>query len=175
MQRTPKSRRASCLEQRLPERRRRKTRPEFEGLTRRERTELLNEEARATLEPLAPGERPLGLLVAIAVAAALSLGEVIAWLAGAKIGGKHPGVGVLAFSLLTGTLAVGMALARYWAVILFEALITLIILAFCLFLVEARNLAGVGLCVGVLVPSGWIFWKLIRVMGRIAVTNQLRR
>jgi hypothetical protein len=59
-------------------------------------------------------------------------------------------------------------------VILFEALITLIILAFSLFLVEARNLAGVALCVGVLVPCGWIFWKLIRVMGRIQVTDHGR-
>ena len=65
-----------------------------------------------------------------------------------------------------------MALARYWAVILFEALLTLIILAFSLFLVEAESLGGAALCVGVLVPSCWLFWKLIRVMGRIQVTRR---
>jgi hypothetical protein len=158
----------------LPAPSRRKPRPvELEPPSRRERNELRDAQARASLEPLAPGERPLGLVVAIVVAAALSLGEVVAYLAGAKIGGKHPGPGVLAFSLLTGTLAIGMTMARYWAVLLFEALITLIILAFCLFLVEARNLAGVALCLGVVVPSGWIFWKLIRVMGRIAVGREL--
>ncbi|HUB76981.1 MAG TPA: hypothetical protein VL977_07980 [Solirubrobacteraceae bacterium] len=161
----------------MPEPRRRKTRPQAatapgEPISRRERNRLRDEQARAALAPLAPGERPAGLLAAIAVAGCLSLGELVAWLAGATIGGKHPGLEVLAFPLLTGVLAVGMALARYWAVLLFEALLTLIILVFSLFLVEARDLAGVGLCVGVLVPCGWIFWKLIRVMGRIAVTNR---
>jgi hypothetical protein len=135
------------------------------------RSELRNAAARATLEPLRPGERPLGLRVAILVAAALALGNAVAYLAGATIGGKHPGVGVLAFTALTGTLAVGMALARYWAVILFEALLTLIILLFTLFLVEAESVGGVALCLGVLVPSGWLFWKLVRVMGRIQVTR----
>ena len=139
------------------------------------RGEIRDEAARASLEPLAPGERPLGLRVAILVAAALALGNAVAYLAGATIGGKHPGVGVLAFTALTGTLAVGMALARYWAVILFEALLTLIILLFSLFLVEAQNLAGVALCLGVLIPGGWLFWKLIRVMGRIQVTRQPQR
>jgi hypothetical protein len=157
---------------------RRKGRPAAEAapaLSRRERTELRDARARAALEPLAAGERPLGLIVAIVAASALALASLIPYLAGATIAGKHPGPGVLAFTALVGLLAVGMAMARYWAVILFEALITLIILAFSLFLVEARNLAGVAVCLGVLVPSGWIFWKLIRVMGRIAVTRQRER
>lgn len=157
---------------------RRKTRPAVEpragASPEPSRSELRNEAARASLEPLSPGERPLGLRVAIAVAAALALGNAIAYFAGATIGGKHPGGGVLAFTALAGTLAVGMALTRYWAVILFEALLTLIILLFTLFLVEADSLAGLALCLGVLVPSGWLFWKLIRVMGRIQVTRSRR-
>ncbi len=138
----------------------------------RSRSQLRDDAARAELEPLAPGERPFGLLAAIGVASALALGNAIAYAAGATIGGRHPGPGVLAFSALTGTLAAGMALRRYWAVILFEALLTLIILLFSLFLVEAANLAGVALCVGVIAPSGWLFWKLIRVMGRIQVSER---
>jgi hypothetical protein len=134
-------------------------------------SELRNEAARAALEPLAPGERPLGLRVAIIVAAALALGNAIAYFAGATIGGRHPGGGVLTFTAVLGALAVGMALTRYWAVILFEALLTLIILLFSLFLVEADSVGGLALCLGVLVPSGWLFWKLIRVMGRIQVTR----
>jgi hypothetical protein len=139
------------------------------------RSELRNEQARAELTPLAPGERPLGLIAAIVVASALALGNLIAYVAGATISGKHPGPGVLSFTALIGLLAVGMLLARYWAVLLFEVLLTLIILAFSLFLIEARSLAGVALCIGVLVPSGWLFWKLIRVMGRIAVTRDAGR
>jgi hypothetical protein len=136
------------------------------------RGELRNAAARAALEPLAAGERPLGLRLAILVAAALALGNAIAYLAGATIGGRHPGAGVLTFTALVGALAVGMALTRYWAVILFEALLTVIILAFTLFLVEADSVAGLAVCLGVLLPSGWLFWKLIRVMGRIQITRR---
>jgi hypothetical protein len=137
----------------------------------RTRGQIRDDLARASLEPLRPGERPVGLLAAIAVATALALGNAIAYFAGATIAGKHQGPGVLAFTALTGTLAIGMALTRYWAVILFEALLTLIILLFTLFLVEAESAGGVALCIGVLVPSCWVFWKLIRVMGRIQATR----
>ena len=51
----------------------------------------------------------------------------------------------------------------------FEALLTLIILVFSLFLVEASNIEAVVLCIAVLIGGGWLFWKLIRVMGRLAV------
>lgn len=155
---------------------RRKTRPAEQpapvAAAEPSRSELRNEAARAALEPLSPGERPLGLRVAIGVAAALALGNAIAYFAGATIGGKHPGGGVLAFTALAGTLAIGMALTRYWAVILFEALLTLIILLFTLFLVEADSVGGLAVCLCVLVPSGWLFWKLIRVMGRIQLTRR---
>jgi hypothetical protein len=127
---------------------------------------------RASLEPLGPGERPAGLLAAIALAGALAIGNAVAYLAGATIAGKHQGPGVLAFTALTGTLAIGMAATRYWAVLLFEALLTLIMLVFTLFLVEAENIAGVGVCLAVLIPSGWLFWKLIRVMGRIQAAGR---
>lgn len=155
---------------------RRKTRPALQSAPseppERTRSQIRDDAARAALEPLGAGERPIGLLAAVAVSGALAFANAIAYFAGAKIGSKHPGASVLAFSALTGTLAVGMALARYWAVILFEALLTLIILAFSLFLVEAESLGGAALCVGVLVPSCWLFWKLIRVMGRIQVTRR---
>jgi hypothetical protein len=136
------------------------------------RSQLRDEAARAALEPLAPGERPAALIAAIVVASALALGNLIAYLAGATISGKHPSPSVLTFTALIGLIAGGMILTRYWAVLLFEVLLTLILLAFSLFLVEARSIAGVALCLAVLVPAGWLFWKLIRVMGRITVTRQ---
>lgn len=139
------------------------------------RSEARDAQARAELIPLAPGERPAGLVAAIVVASALALGNLIAYLAGATIDGKHPGPSVLAFTVLVGLLAAGMALARYWAVLLFQALLTLTLLLFSLFLVEARSLAGVALALGVLVTSGWLFWKLVRVMGRIAATQRVSR
>jgi hypothetical protein len=132
------------------------------------RSELRNEEARAALEPLAPGEWPIGLSVAIATATALALGNLIAFLLGAKIGGKHPGAGVLSFTALLGLMAAGMYLRRYWAVLAFEALLTVIIIVFSLFLIEASNVEALVLCVGVIGSGGWLFWKLVRVMSRLA-------
>jgi hypothetical protein len=149
---------------------RRKTRPALAPeAAQPSRSELRNEEARLALRPLAPGERPRALLVAVAVAALLGLGNLIAFAAGAKIGGRHPGIGVLAFTVLTVGIALGMWLARYWAVLAFEALLTLIIVVFSLFLIEASNIEAVVLCVGVIAAGGWLFWKLVRVMGRLAV------
>jgi hypothetical protein len=139
------------------------------------RSEARDALARAQLVPLAPGERPGALLAAILVASALALGNLIAYLAGATIGGKHPGPSVLTFSVLVGLIAGGMALARYWAVVLFELLLTVVILLFSLFLVEARSLAGAALCVAVIAPGGWLFWKLIRVMGRIGAAREAGR
>jgi hypothetical protein len=135
------------------------------------RSELRDAAARAALEPLAAGERPAALLSAIVVAALLALGNVIAYAAGAKIAGRHPGPGVLAFTAFTGMLAVGMWLARYWAVLTFQALLTLIILAFTLFLIEASNVEALVLCVGVICAAGWLFYKLVRVMGRLAAVR----
>lgn len=128
--------------------------------------------ARAALAPLAPGERPRALLAAVAVAALMGLGNAIAFAAGATIGGKHPGVGVLAFTGLMAILAVGMWWRRYLAVLAFEALMVAIVLVFALLLVEAANVEAIALCIAVMGGAGALFWKLVRVMGRIAAPGQ---
>ncbi len=79
---------------------------------------------------------------------------------------------MLAFTGLMALLAGGMWLRRYLAVLAFEALLALAVLVFSLFLVEASNVEAVVLCVAVIGASGWLFWKLVRVMGRIAARGQ---
>ena len=128
--------------------------------------------ARAALAPLAPGERPRALLAAVAVSALLGLANAIAYAAGATIAGKHPGPGVLAFSGLMAILAAGMWWRRYLAVLAFEALMVAIVLVFALLLVEAANLEAVALCIFVIGGAGALFWKLVRVMGRMAAPRQ---
>jgi hypothetical protein len=135
----------------------------------RPRSAERDEAARRALAPLAPGERPRALLVAIAVASALGTGNAIAYLAGATIGGRHPGAGVLAFTVLMALLAGGMWTRRYAAVLAFEALLAIVVMLFSLFLVEAGNVTGLLLCLGVIGGGGWLFWKLVRVMGRLSV------
>jgi hypothetical protein len=138
----------------------------------RSRSELRNQVARAELAPLAPGERPAPLLIAVAVAGLLGAGNAIAYAAGAKISGHHPGAGVLSFSAVMALLAGGMWARRYLAVLAFEALLAIAVLLFTLFLVEASNFEGLLLAVAVIAGGGWLFWKLVRVMGRLAAPRQ---
>jgi hypothetical protein len=127
-----------------------------------------DERARAALAPLAEDERPAALLVAIAVCAVLA----IAVIAGAtsvhdlsRHGGSLPGGIVLA--VILALLAQGMYRRRYWAVLGFEALLAFQILVTSLALVVASTLAAAAACLLSVGLGGWLFWKLIRVMGRI--------
>jgi hypothetical protein len=120
------------------------------------------------LEPLAAGERPLALLIAVAACALLAVSVLVGGLTIhdlARRGGSLPGAIFLA--LVLGGLALGMYRRRYMAVLGFEALLTFQIIVSSLALVIATSilaaaayLLGIGL-------AGWLFWKLIRVMGRI--------
>jgi hypothetical protein len=146
--------------------------PSSAGVAPPSRSQRRDQAARDALAPLAPGERPAPLLAAVAVAGLLGAANAISYAAGARIAGKHPGAGVLAFTAVMVLLAGGMWARRYLAVLAFEALLAVTVMFFTLFLVEASNLEGVLLCVGVIVGGGWLFWKLVRVMGRLAAPRQ---
>ena len=64
-------------------------------------------------------------------------------------------------------LARGMYQRRYWAVLGFEALLAFQIIVTSLALVVAETLLAAGLCALSVGLAGWLFWKLVRVMGRI--------
>jgi hypothetical protein len=124
--------------------------------------------ARATLEPLGGDERPAALLIAIAVAVVLALGVVVGALTVHGLnrhGGSLAGGAFLAGVLVL--LAGGMYRRRYWAVLAFEALLAFQILVTSLALVVASTLLAAGVCLVSIVLAGWLFWKLVRVMGRI--------
>ena len=124
--------------------------------------------AREALAPLAPGEHPRALLVAIAVSLLLAAGVV----AGAasvhdlsRHGGSLPGAATIAVVLVL--LAQGMYRHRYWAVLSFEALLAFQIIVTALALVVASTITAAAVCVVGIGLGGWLFWKLVRVMGRI--------
>jgi hypothetical protein len=124
--------------------------------------------ARATLEPLRTDERPAALLVAVAVAVLLALGVIVGALTVhglSRHGGSQAGGVFLACVL--ALLAFGMYRRRYWAVLAFEALLAFQILVTSLALVVASTLLAAGLCLLSIGLAGWLFWKLVRVMGRI--------
>jgi hypothetical protein len=142
-------------------------RPEKES-----RSELRSAARRAELVPLAPGERPVPVVICAILATALGLANLVLYVAGSKIGGRHPGPGVLSFSVVMLVAAWGMWGRRYWAVLAFQALLALAVLTFSLFLVEAANLEAVALCLVIVLGGGWLFWKLVGVMARIQMPTE---
>jgi hypothetical protein len=125
-------------------------------------------QARAALEPLGEGERPLALLAAVAVCALLALVVIVGALTVhglSRHGGSLP-AGVF-LACVFAALALGMYQRRYWAVLAFEALLTFQVLVASLALVVASTIIAAALCVLGIGLGGWLFWKLIRVMGRL--------
>jgi hypothetical protein len=125
-------------------------------------------QARAALAPLGAGERPAALLVAVVVCLLLALGVVVGALTVhdlSRRGGSAPGAAFLA--VILALLAHGMYRRRYWAVLGFEALLAFQILVTSLALVVASTILAAVLCALSIGLAGWLFWKLVRVMGRI--------
>jgi hypothetical protein len=132
------------------------------------RSEARNAEVRARLTPIAPGERPRVIVASSALAAALALANLIAWLAGDKIGGKHPAAGgIIVFSAVMAAAAIGMWRLWYGAVLGFMALLAIIAVIFTLLLIEASNVLGVVVALAIIGVSGYLFFKLVRVLSRI--------
>jgi hypothetical protein len=131
------------------------------------------EQARASPAPLGADERPAALLAAVVVAVLLALGVIVGALTVHGLrrhGGSLPG-GVFLAGVLT-LLAAGMYRRRYWAVLGFEALLAFQIIVTSLALVVASTLLAAGLCLLSIALAGWLFWKLVRVMGRIQAQNR---
>jgi hypothetical protein len=80
-------------------------------------------------------------------------------------GGSLPGAAAIA--ILLAALASGMYRRRYWAVLWFEALLAFQIIVTSLALVVASTVIAALVCAAGIGLGGWLFWKLIRVMGRM--------
>jgi hypothetical protein len=135
-----------------------------------------DEQLRAALQPLAAGERPPALLVAVALSALLAAGVLAGGLTVHDLsshGGSLPGAIFLAGIL--ALLALGMYRRRYLAVVGFEALLTFQIIVASLALVVASSWVAAGGCLLAIGLGGWLFWKLIRVMGRIQAGERQER
>jgi hypothetical protein len=131
---------------------------------RGQREELL----RAELEPLGENEWPRALLVAIAVCVLVAIAVIVGAATVHNLsqhGGSLPGGVFLAAILLT--LALGMYRHRYGAVLGFEALLAFQIIVTSLALVVASTIVAALICVVSVGLGGWLFWKLVRVMGRM--------
>jgi hypothetical protein len=130
---------------------------------------------RAEPHPLGEHERPPALLVAVAVAALLGAGVLTSTLTVhdlARHGGSLPG-GVFLTCVLLG-LARGMYRRRQWAVLGFQALLAFQVVVTSLALVVADTLLAAALCASSILLAGWLFYKLVRVLGRVQATERQR-
>jgi hypothetical protein len=139
------------------------------------RYEERNAEARGKLEPLEAGERPravtAGAIVAAVLAVIFTVSAVLA-LAGVDAGDREiKPAPVVAFAIVFWVMTVGMWRARYWAVLGFQTLLLLMMLASAFGLVVVTSvLQAVGTTL-LLLGSGALFYFMIRAMARIQMPS----
>jgi hypothetical protein len=136
------------------------------------RSRAKNEEARARLKPLRPGERPTAVTVGAIVAAVAVVAQAVA-LAVSYDSHEPRKTVAAAFGIFILTLvAVGMWRARYWGVLGMQTLLALTVILAGLGLVGATGiLAALGLF-AILVAAGTLFWFLIKAMARIQMPER---
>jgi hypothetical protein len=139
------------------------------------RYEERNAEARAKLEPLERGERPravtVGAVISTLIAVVFTVSIVLA-IAGVKAKGHDVSPApLIVFSIVAWGMAIGMWRARYWAVLGFQTLLVLVLIASGLGLVQVRTVPEALASVALLGGSGALFYFMIRAMARIQMPS----
>ena len=131
-----------------------------------------DEEARARLTPLAPGERPKWVTVAAVVALVLAVANVGA----AAFVEDKPRVAEWRQAALQAVIllvaAAGMWRAKYWAVLGFEVLLAFAAVYGAASLLLASNVQAALLSLAVMGSAGFLFYKLVREMARIQMPTR---
>jgi hypothetical protein len=139
------------------------------------RAEARNAAVRATLAPLAPGERPWPIRIAAVAAAATGVIQLALFVFGVKlsVAGTHAKAGpTIVFAGLMLACAAGVWFLRYWAVLGFMALLGITVVAFSLALITASSLTGFAIAIAGVAGGGLLFYKLIRVLSRIQMPER---
>lgn len=153
-----------------PRKRKRRGSPMERGYAKAEQR---NQEARETLEPLGPGERPLVVTIGAVVSGLIALSIAVGYLAGAEVDGERPKLlQVVAPALLMGIMAWGMWRARYWAVLGFQLLLVFLIFsAFFGLTLQASSVGQVLVTLLLLVVAGAFFFFMVKAMARIQMPD----
>jgi hypothetical protein len=167
-------------ERKREERRKRKAR----GQTRLERgyakSEERNQEAREALVPLYEDERPAVVTVGAVFSGLIALifwgSAVVAVFSDAEVNGKQPHpLQLAAIAAVLTAMAWGMWRSRYWAVLGFQMLLVLFLLAGVAGLVGASTVAQVvGTVLLVLICLAF-FLFMVKAMARIQMPDRLPR
>jgi hypothetical protein len=177
-------------ERKRAERRKRKERGaerQAEQTQRREamaaRTEAKNEAVREALEPLEAGERPRVVTIGAVISALIGISTIVGYLAGVEVTkfgsdgiqqgeDKAPLFSVVSVVVLMGVMAWGMWKARYWAVLGFQALLVLVLVAASLGLVQATEWLQALATTLLIVAAGTLFFFMIKAMARIQMPER---
>jgi hypothetical protein len=140
------------------------------------RYEERNRAAREALEPLPEGERPPVVTVGAVISGLIAGSVVIAYLAGAEVNGERPPIlQVIPSAVLMGVMSFGMWRGRYWAVLGFQAILALLILAASLGLVAAGSAAQLAGNLALIAIAGTLFYFMIKALARIQMPQRARR
>ena len=135
------------------------------------RSEERNAEARAKLKPLEAGERPgavtVGAIVSGTLAVIITVSAILA-IAGVDAGDREiKPFPLIIFSAVLWAMTIGLWRARYWAVLGFQTLLLLVLLASAFGLVAVTSLLQAIGTLLLLAGSGALFYFMIRAMARI--------
>jgi hypothetical protein len=135
-----------------------------------------NRAAREALEPLPQDERPPVVTVGAVISGLIAASVVIAYLAGAEVNGERPPIlQVIPSAVLMGVMSFGMWRARYWAVLGFQAVLALLILAAALGLVSAGSVAQLAGNLTLIAIAGTLFYFMIKALARIQMPERAPR
>jgi peptidoglycan/LPS O-acetylase OafA/YrhL len=163
----------SSRDRRRAERQKRKTRSTERRAQIAARYEQKNQAARAALEPLQEDERPAVVTVGAVLSGLLAASILIGYAARIDVNGDRPRIlQVILPAMLMGVMSYGLWRARYWAVLGFQAILALLILAAALGLVGAGSGAKVAANLGLLAIAGTLFYFMIKALARIQMPER---
>ncbi len=129
---------------------------------------------RAQLVPLAPGERPLPILICTALCVAVAVGNIVLWAVGWEVRGQElNAAAAIAPAVLFGWLAYGLWRGRLLAIAGMQALLALTALFATGALLVSSNLESALLSGAVIVICGVLFWPLIRLNARAGLRDRV--
>ncbi|MCB0861824.1 MAG: hypothetical protein KDB66_01275 [Solirubrobacterales bacterium] len=141
------------------------------------KSEVKNQAVRDELQPLTEGERPLVVTVGAILSAVVALilwGSCLyALVTGADAGGRSVNVFQWGFfALVISAMAWGMWKAKYWAVLGFQMLLVLLIMAGVLGLVTAPTLLQIVSTLILTAGLSVLFWFMVKAMARIQMPER---
>jgi hypothetical protein len=141
------------------------------------RSRARDEQARAALERLRPGQRPPAVTIGAVAATLLALANLVALAFGYNAGEDtlSPGsevTGSILTTLVVAVVAYGMWKARYWGVLGMQTLLALTLVVSSLALLFANSLWAALLLAIIIAAAGTLFWFLIKAMARIQMPER---